>query len=369
MNKGNVLLVDDQPENIGVLYTLLQEDGYEVYIANDGESALESLEEIEPDLILLDVMMPGLNGFEVSERLQANPRTQKIPVIFMTALTDNESKLKGFSVGGVDYITKPFEHTEVRARIQTQLTMYQLRRELEEKNLELQDKNQELDAFSHTVAHDLKSPLHIIVGFSEVITTKCAPSLEEEDLSMLKSISSSAAKAADIIESLLLLAGTSRHQRLYLEPFDMRFIIPKVLKRIEPLIQEYGGELQVPDAWLTACGFPPWVEEIWVNYLSNALKYGGNPPQIAIGCAPRDNFVRFWVKDNGPGLSVEEQQKLFTPFTRLHRDRAEGHGLGLSIVERIISKLNGQAGIESTLGQGSLFYFELPTQYSSAQEP
>jgi signal transduction histidine kinase len=127
------------------------------------------------------------------------------------------------------------------------------------------------------------------------------------------------------------------------------------------MLDEYQAKVFTPADWPVAWGYGPWVEEVWVNYLSNALKYGGKPPHIEMGADPLPNgFVRFWLCDNGPGLTPEQQTQLFIPFTRLSQVRTKGHGLGLSIVQRIVEKLGGQVGVESHLGQGSTFFFTLP---------
>jgi two-component system, sensor histidine kinase and response regulator len=369
MAQQKILLVDDQPDNIGVLFNLLDRQNYQVLIANDGELALSIAAESLPDLILLDVMMPGMNGFEVCQYLKANPATADTPVIFMTALAEIEDKLAGFSAGGADYITKPFQQEEVLARVKTHLTITCQRRELQEKNQELEKRNAELDAFSHTVAHDLKNPLNVINGYLQLLDFAC----EEGDFEGVhvntRRARNAVSKASDIIESLLLLAGTSRHKQLLLEPFDMGYVINKVKERLELSLREGDVSLQEPPSWPFISGYPAWVEEIWVNYISNALKYGGKPPQIELGMDCDDPaHVRFWVRDNGPGLSAEEQARLFVPFTRLHTERAEGHGLGLCIVQRIAEKLGGNVGVDSTPGTGSTFYFTLPTEAKADEE-
>jgi len=140
---------------------------------------------------------------------------------------------------------------------------------------------------------------------------------------------------------------------------DMASIVPQAHQRLSFMIEEYQAEIVWPQTWPTAMGYGPWIEEVWVNYMSNALKYGGQPPHVELG-ADAAGTVRFWVRDNGPGLSPEEQTRLFTPFTRLEQARAKGHGLGLSIVRRIVEKLGGQVGVESEVGAGSLFWFTLP---------
>ena len=362
MSVKKILIIEDKPENISILFDFLEQYDYELLVATDGESGLEVVKETIPDLILLDVMMPGINGFETCRRLKKQSELKDIPVIFMTALSELENKIAGFEAGGVDYVTKPFQQQELLRRIHTHLKIYDLQRELVQKN-------NELEAFSHTVAHDLKNPLNIIVNSTELVEMAYEAGDASKLNKYLTKIRNTAYKAADIIESLLLLAGTSRHKQLFIQPLDMRFVIAKVKERLDFILKDYpGGELKMPKQWPFISGYPAWVEEIWINYISNAFKYGGQPPVVELGMDEYEDFIRFWVRDNGPGLSQEEQARLFVPFTRLHTHRADGHGLGLSIVQSIVTKLGGKVGIESTLGQGSLFYFTLPRQPPSAPE-
>jgi signal transduction histidine kinase len=184
-------------------------------------------------------------------------------------------------------------------------------------------------------------------------------------LSYLRKIVQSGRKMNNIIDELLLLAG-ARKMDVDVEPVDMARIVRQAQQRLGFMIEEQQAEIVLPETWPTALGYGPWIEEVWVNYVSNALKYGGQPPHVELGAdvgqaddLPHD-AVRFWVRDDGPGLSPEEQVRLFTPFTRLDQVRAKGHGLGLSIVRRIVEKLGGQVGVESEVGAGSLFWFTLP---------
>ena len=140
----------------------------------------------------------------------------------------------------------------------------------------------------------------------------------------------------------------------------MASIVTEAQGRLAYLIEEHQAEIISPDTWPVALGYGPWVEEVWVNYLSNAIKYGGQPPRVELGATEQaDGMVRFWVRDNGPGLAPREQARLFTPFTQLAQFRPKGHGLGLSIVRRIVEKLGGQVGVESEMGWGSVFTFTL----------
>jgi len=225
---------------------------------------------------------------------------------------------------------------------------------------ELQARNEELDAFAHTVAHDLKGPLSYILGFAGMLKLDHASMSEQNSSRSLDTIVRNAYKMNNIVDELLLLAGV-RQMEVEMSSLDMASIVAEVLQRLAYMIEKYQAKIVVPECWPVALGHSPWVEEIWVNYLSNALKYGGRPPQVELGAKePADGAIRFWVRDNGPGLTPEEQGRLFTPFTTLDQVRAQGHGLGLSIVLRIVEKLGGQVGIESNVGQGSVFAFSLP---------
>lgn len=242
--------------------------------------------------------------------------------------------------------------------------------ELELQALELQAQNAELEAFSRTVAHDLKSPLTGVLGHSQLLLEIQQLMTPQEVDESLQAISRTSQKMATIIDELLLLARVRTLESIPCEAFFTGAVIAEVEARMQHTIAASGATIAYPKRWPTAIGYAPWVEEVWANYLSNAIKYGGDPPLITLGAsAPKAGFVRFWVCDNGPGLSPEQQARLFTPFTRLHTDRADGQGLGLSIVQRIIEKLGGSVGVESVLGQGSTFYFTLPAPDQSLDGP
>jgi PAS domain S-box-containing protein len=217
----------------------------------------------------------------------------------------------------------------------------------------------ELDAFSHTVAHDLKNPLSAVLGFAELLTAKDVELSQKDVRESLQAIHQSARKMNSIIEELLLLAGVRKTdvERL---PVEMAAVVSGALHRLSHMTAEYAPEIVLPDAWPVVLGHGPWLEEVWANYLSNAMKYGGKPPRLELGADTTDGKARFWVTDNGPGLTPEQQSRLFVPFIRLHQVRATGQGLGLSIVRRIMYKLGGEAWVESEPGKGSRFGFSLP---------
>ncbi len=225
---------------------------------------------------------------------------------------------------------------------------------------DLKSRNEELDAFSHMVAHDLKNPLSLTIGYSQFLRKRHSGALDDDSVRCLEQIEQSGYKMRNIIDELLLLAKI-RHTEVEIVLLDMEDIVSMAELRLSSMIQDYKGQVIWPDSWPVVMGEEAWVEEVWVNYISNALKYGGRPPVIELGAEDLGNgMARFWVRDNGAGLLPEQQARLFTPFTRLNQVRVEGHGLGLSIVRRIVEKLGGAVGIDSEPGRGSVFSFTLP---------
>ena len=232
---------------------------------------------------------------------------------------------------------------------------------LRQYTVELEKRNEEPDAFAHTVAHDLKTPLGHIIGFAQVLDKQYAELPEEELRRSLRTMVQSGRKMSSIIDEVLLLVSVRRMEEVAMGPLDLAGILDEAQQRLAYLIEKHQAEIILPESWPVALGYGPWVEEVWANYLSNAIQHGGRPPRVELGAMEQaDGMVCFWVRDNGPGLTPEEQARLFTPFTRLDQVRSKGHGLGLSIARRIVEKLGGQVGVESEAGQGSVFTFTLP---------
>ncbi len=220
----------------------------------------------------------------------------------------------------------------------------------------------DLEAFSHTVAHDLKNSLGSIFSSTGILEEN----IEGGDPEMLKELAglmkNSASKAMHITRELLILSTVS-HQEIEKKPLDMEAIFSEAISQLRQIIKDFGARIKSPETWPYSIGHAPWVEEVWANYLSNAIKYGGTPPVIEVGAdLDGNNRTKYWIKDNGKGLTPAEQKKLFRKYARLDPEKAEGYGLGLSIVKRITEKLGGTVGIESSgiPGEGSLFYFTLP---------
>jgi signal transduction histidine kinase len=230
---------------------------------------------------------------------------------------------------------------------------------------DLRSRNEELDAFAHTVAHDLQNPLSQLIGFAGVLDVPVEQLSDEVRETAIQVISDNAKKMSTIIRELLFLSGV-RKTEVEVAPLHMRGIVESALARVNHLVEEHRAETYLPDEWPISLGYAPWIEEVWENYLSNALKYGGRPPRVELGATIEpDGMVRYWVRDNGPGISPEDQSRLFTPFTTLG---LSGYGLGLSIVRRIALKMGGKAEVDSVVGEGSTFSFTLPAAKQSGKD-
>ncbi len=368
---GHILIVDD---NRLKLTHVLQAQGHQTTEAENGRQALDLLQNSRFDLMLLDIVMPEMDGFQVLEQLQQHNQTLDVPVIVISAQDELDSAVRCIEMGAEDYLTKPFNLVLLNARLgavlekkrlrdQEHAYLHQLqieRQRLEEYTDELQARNEELDAFAHTVAHDLKNPLSAILGYVELLQKFYSDALDDRGKKNLDRIHQSGMKMNLIIHELLLLSGI-RRQQVEIRPLDMSTILDETRRRLSYLIEENNAEITYPEQWHEAAGYAPWVEEVWANYISNAIKYGGRPPKLELGSMPQsDDFVCFWVRDNGAGIAQQDKSRLFTPFERLNPAKVEGHGLGLSVVQRIVKKLGGSVGVESEIGRGSIFYFTLP---------
>ncbi|MGE9295363.1 MAG: hybrid sensor histidine kinase/response regulator, partial [Puniceicoccales bacterium] len=309
------------------------------------------------DLMLLDVMMPDMDGFELAQAIRQRTDYNGQPMIFMTALDDMESKLQGFESGGVDYITKPIQHEELLVRVKTHLEVHQLREQLRRENERKDELIQELEAYDMTVAHDLKNPIGAIASAAE--TFELIDDLTGNDArEIIEMIRMGAVHCQQIIQGLLSFARL-REGVAELEVVDMQQIASQCIESMKPLIESAQAEIHCEAPLPPVYGHAPWLSEVWANLISNAIKYGGQPPEIFITAEEVGENIRFSVRDKGPGLP-ENREDLFRPFSRGTSNYNEGTGLGLSIVERILRRLNGTILADDHPEGGALMTFYLP---------
>jgi len=272
---------------------------------------------------------------------------------------DKEARL--YSTNDIDFLmTLAARASMAISKVRLYEQLRQTNALLHQQATDLASRNADLDAFAHSVAHDLKNPLTSIMGYAEMLLDDYDLLCDQDRKEFLGYIAERGVKMRQIVDELLLLSQL-RSREVLLAPVDMQKIVAEACSRLQGKLNDVQVIFPTPDCWPRVLGYAQWVEEVWVNYISNAIKYGGAPPKIWIGASECDNgSAKFWVKDNGKGLSAHEQKQLFVPFTRLHGDEHEGHGLGLSIVRRIVEKCRGSVGVESAPGTGSTFWFTLP---------
>ncbi len=355
---ATILVVDDNPTNLGVVCAHLTQCGFRLLTAENGNVAMRRLDRIKPDLILLDVMMPEIDGFELANAIRQREDYNGAPMIFMTALNDTENKLKGFESGGVDYITKPIQHTELLARVKTHLEIHRLREALHKENESKDELIKELEAYDMTVAHDLKNPLGIILNSAESFKTFHDLSPEEvEEIADL--IYTGVHQCLSIVHSLLAFAQ-HRQSEAPLGPIDMQALTGEVLRDLKSYLEQNQARVNIEGHLPDAIGFAPWIKEVWSNLIINAVKYGGKPPVITIASHNTPaNTNAYSVEDNGRGLP-KNTNPLFMPFNKGQNNRREGSGLGLSIVERILRRLGGSIQAKNSKRGGAIFTFYLP---------
>lgn len=354
-----ILIVDDTPANLGVLVETLGGAGYRLMVAEDGEEALAQTAQTQPDLILLDVMMPGIDGFETCRRLKARPKTRDIPVLFMTALHETADKVKAFAAGGVDYITKPIEHEEALARVRTHLTLRRLRRELEDQ-LALKER------FMRMADHDLRNPLFLILMAGDLARRQPATAGSPALAKALDNITESAAQMRRIIDTFLdLRVPTTRDTAG--GRVDLNVLGHAVVRQHGPAAERKRITLaaELAEGLSTARCDAMLTYQAFTNLTSNALKFTPLEGSVTLRTRLAGDRVRVEVHDTGPGVPPGERSQLFQEhacLTPRPTGGEESNGLGLAIVKHLIESQSGQVGAEFPAGGGSVFWFELPAR-------
>jgi two-component system, sensor histidine kinase and response regulator len=399
---SRILVVDDNPADVDVLLDQLAKAGFEMAVAEDGEDALEQSQYKPPELILLDVMLPGIDGFETCRRLKADDRTSATPVIFMTSLTDLSDKLHGFAAGGVDYLTKPIQQAEVLARVRTHLALRDLQQQLAAQNMllqqeiaerqraeaalqhanadleqrvaertaelarqaaELQAANTELAQYAYAVSHDLQGPLRAIHTYADLLAADLAATLSGDQQSYLVSLVRAVGEGQALVEDLLELSRLG-HERTPIEPIDLGAFLRTLVATLD---LPAHVDIDWGQNWPSIESDPILLRQIFQNLLLNAVKFNQSAcKRVELGWrALEPERYEFSVRDNGIGIAPRYQTQIFRVFQRLHtRQEYEGTGVGLAIVQKAVTSLQGSVRLESQPGTGSTFFVILPRRSS-----
>ncbi len=354
--RSRILWADDNADMRDYVRRLLA-DRYEVTAVPDGEAALAAALAKPPDLVLTDVMMPGLDGFGLLRELRANRSTHTIPVILLSARAGEESAVEGLEAGADDYLVKPFSARELLARVRTHLELAKVRRAWA---IELEAANKDLEAFSSSVSHDLRGPLRAIDGFSHIVMEDYSAELPEEAKHLLAMVRSSAQQMNQLIDDLLRLSRLGR-QRLSKKRVSLAGLVHGVLEELQREQPERQITVEVSD--LADCiADESLLKQVFVNLLSNAFKYTNRKENayVEVSCQQQNGETIYFVRDNGAGFDAQHADKLFAVFQRFHRaDEFEGTGVGLSIAHRIIQRHGGRIWAEAEVNKGAVFYFTL----------
>ncbi|NJL86656.1 MAG: response regulator [Leptolyngbyaceae cyanobacterium SM1_1_3] len=359
-SRENILIVDDTPDNLRLLSQMLSQHGYEVRKALSGPMALTSAKIEPPDLILLDIQMPQMDGYQVCEALKADAKTAEIPVIFISALDDVLDKVRAFAVGGGDYVAKPFQSAEVLARVQHQLSLQQLQRQMIEQNQQLEQSNRELEQFAYTLSHDLQQPLQTITGFAKLIKLQYQNQLDSQIAQYLIRMEAAGERMQAFIQDLLTYSQSSTCE-LDFQPVDCEQVLSQALENLDGLIKDKPVEID-RDLMPWVLGSEMQLVRLFQNLLSNAIKFVPLEAiaRIKVSVQLTEGQYLFGVEDNGIGIAAEDLERIFDVFQRLHPTQVrEGNGIGLATCKKIVKLHCGRIWAESAVGQGTTFYFTL----------
>lgn len=367
-----ILIVDDTPANLRLLSHVLSKEGYISIEAKDGETAIEMAKEHEPDLILLDIMMPGMDGFEVIKHLKSDDQLAEVPIIFLSALTETDDKIQGFKYGGVDYITKPFQKEETLARIKTHLKIRFLQKQLNERIRILRDRevalsrlNQKKDDLVRMVSHDIKNPLTGIIGLVKLMRDSDKITAEEQK-QMLSVIEESGNNLLNMVREML------DRETKKIEPEEVEYSEALVSELIERVIAMNKAKAVVKNISLNYTITPKKLHviadqnklEIALNNLvSNALKFTPSEGEVSVEVGINSDDMLIKVIDTGIGIPEKMQPDLFKKHEKSSRKGTSGEvgtGLGLDIVQLYVELHGGTIWVESRLDQGTTFFISIP---------
>jgi len=394
-----ILLVDDQPENLLSASAVLESLGQEVIRAESGREALRQLLDKDFAVIVLDVMMPEMDGFETAALIRQRERSRLTPIIFLTALgRSDDHMLRGYNLGAVDYMTKPFVPEILRSKVSVFVELHRksvllahqsallesrnaelqhainrswqaeeeikaLNRHLERQLDELNQVNRELEAFSYSVSHDLRGPLSRMAGFSKALIEFHSASLNDEGRIFLKRIETSANRMCELVEDLLNFSRLTRVE-MKQEEVDLSALLAGIGAELQGRDPQRVADFDIAPGVIVWCD-PILIRAAMANLLENAWKFTRKhaTSRIEFGVTGEPEAPVYFLRDDGAGFDMRDSARLFSPFQRLHKtSEFEGTGIGLAIVERIISRHGGRIWAEGEIERGATFFFTLPRE-------
>jgi signal transduction histidine kinase len=367
---ANILLVDDRSENLLALEAVLEPLGQRLVRAMSGEEALKHLLTDDFALILLDVQMPGLDGFDTAEHIKSREKTRDIPIIFITAINrEPHHAMRGYDTGAVDYIAKPFEPWLLQAKVRAFLELHEKSALLKRQARELARSNAELEEFAYVASHDLQEPLQLVAGFLELLVDRHGEELSGDARDIVRRTTTAVARMDALIHDLLRYAQVGNGATRMHEPVDLQVVLDDVVAQLSGAIADAGAAVEV-GALPVVDGNPTLLAQLFQNLLSNALKFRRRdvPREVAVSVerSPDLDDRATWViavRDNGVGVAPERADKVFAMFERLHSaDEVPGTGIGLAIARKIVERHGGRIWVEPSPGGGATFVFTLPSR-------
>jgi two-component system, sensor histidine kinase and response regulator len=383
-HKANILIVDDHPAKRLALTAVLSDLGHNLFQADTGEEALRLAQERDYAVVLLDVQMPGMDGYQIAELLRSRKRSAHTPIIFITAYSQEDIEvLRGYGLGAVDFVFVPVATEILRAKVSAFIELAIMRqtleaeiaerkraaREIEQLNAslnvraaQLEAANKELESFTYSVSHDLRSPLRAIGGFARILEEDHADKLDDEGRRVVKVIRDGAGQMGHLIDDLLDFSRFNR-KPVAITDIDMNTLAKSAFREVEEHSAVRPPELRL-SSLPKAQGEPALIRQVWINLLSNAVKYTSKraAPVVEVSGHTDGPDRVYCVRDNGAGFDMRYHKKLFGIFQRLHSsEQYSGTGVGLAIVERVVSRHGGRVWAEGKVNEGAAFYFSLPS--------
>lgn len=362
-NKPQILLVDDSPEFQLLISETLNKEGYNVTVYSNGLSALSEIELNLPDLIILDVIMPDMNGYDVCKELKNRTHVKDIPIIFLTALESNEDEVYGLKLGAVDYIKKPISIPILKARVKTHIDFKQNKEEILSKNKVLETLNHELEAFSYTLSHDIKKPISLILTYSGFISDRFKELNDEQGIEDIQVIVEYCRQMNNLVDDMLKLAMI-KPDELELMTFDISELVKIIVEEIKVTNPTNVIDFICPPNQMVKGDFR-LLRLALENIVQNAWKYSSKNDKIVIefGTFTKENNLVYYIKDNGVGFNSENSTDMFTIFTRYHNSEDfKGTGIGLAIVKKVIDSHKGSIWIKSKPDEGTTVFFTIGNQ-------